>query len=114
MELQPEQILIASGIGMAIIWILTVGWMGLLRRPKPSEGVMKTIAFVASTVLAYLWSPITLPDPAVGLYEFVSALLVSALVVFKLSQAVYDHVWRRITDGIAKRVSFLSFLSVKR
>lgn len=114
MELSPEQIFIASAIGTAIVWLFTVIWMGLLSQPKPSENVMKGITFVSSTGLAYFWTPIELPDPSVDLFAFVTALLVSAISVFKVAQIIYDYVWRPVTDWIGTKISFLSFLSVKR
>ncbi len=114
MQLQPEQILIAAGLGTALVWFLTVVYMGVLKQEKPPENVMKLIAFGGSTLLAFLWTPIELPDPSAGIYPFVTALLVSAITIFKLSQLVYDKVWQPFTNLVAKRVRFLSFLSVKR
>jgi predicted permease len=114
MELQPEQILIASALGTGLVWLGSVVWMKLLKRPKPSENVMKGVVFVASTGLAFYWSPISLPDISAGIYPFVSALLVSALAVFKVSQAIYDYAWKPVTDWLGSSVSFLSFMSVKR
>ncbi len=114
MELAPEQLLIASGVAMGIIWVATIIWMKLLKKPKPSREVMKVIAFVAATALAYLWTPIKLPDPNEDLFVFVTALLVSALSVFKVAQLIYDQIWRRITDRLGSSVGFLAFLSVKR
>ncbi len=114
MELQPEQILIAAGLGTALVWFITVIYMGLLKQEKPPENVMKLIAFGGSTLLAVLWTPIELPDPSAGIYPFVTALLVSATAIFKISQLAYDKLWQPFTNFVAKKVRFLSFLSVKR
>ncbi len=114
MEISPEQIFVASAIGTAIVWLVTIIWMGLLKQPKPSEGVMKGIVFVTSTGLAYFWTPIILPDPSVNLFAFVTTLLVSAISVFKVAQIIYDYVWRPVTDWIGTKISFLSFLSARR
>ena len=114
MELQPEQILIAAGLGTAIVWLLTVVWMGLFKQEKPPEDFMKIIAFGGSTVLAFLWTPIELPDPSVGIYPFITALLVSATAIFKISQLAYDKVWQPFTNFVAEKARFLSFVSVKR
>lgn len=114
MELQPEQILIAAALGTAIVWLITVVWMGLFKQEKPAAKIMKVIAFGGSTLLAFLWTPIELPDPSAGIYPFITALLVSATTIFKLSQLVYDKVWQPFTNFVAKRVKFLSFVSIKR
>ncbi len=114
MQLQPEQILIAAGLGTALVWIINVVLIGLLKQEKPSEDVLKVVVFGASTALAFLWTPIELPDPSAGLYPFVTALLVSATAIFKLSQLVYDKAWQPFTNFVAKKVRILSFLSVKR
>ncbi|KKL87182.1 hypothetical protein LCGC14_1937270 [marine sediment metagenome] len=114
MELQPEQILIAAGLGTALVWLVTVVWIGVFKQEKPRENVMKVIVFAASTLLAFYWTPIELPDPSAGIYPFVTALLVSATTIFKISQLVYDKVWQPFTNFVAKNVRFLSFLSVRR
>lgn len=114
MQLEPEQILIAAGLGTAIVWLGNVILIGLLKKEKPSEGTLKVIVFGASTALAFLWTPIELPDPSAGLYPFVTALLVSATAIFKLSQLIYDRAWKPVTDWLGSAVSFLSFVSVKR
>jgi hypothetical protein len=114
MQLQPEQILIAAALGTAIVWVLTVVVMGLFKQPKPSEDVLKTLAFIASTGLAYWWMPIELPAIGDGIFPFITALLVSATAIFKFAQEIYDHVWQPFTNFVAKKVKFLSFVSVKR
>ncbi len=114
MQLQPEQILIAAALGTGIVWFITVIVMGVLKQQKPSEDVLKTIAFIASTGLAYWWIPIDLPAISDGIFLFVTALLVSATAIFKLAQEIYDHLWQPFTNFVAKNVRFLSFLSVKR
>lgn len=114
MQLQPEQILIAAGLGTALVWLVTVVWIGLFKQAKPPKNVMQLIAFGGSTVLAFLWTPIELPDPGAGIYPFVTALLVSATAIFKISQLVYDKLWQPFTNFVAKNVRFLSFLSVRR
>ena len=113
MQLDPIQIGLATTVATVGVWFLTFVWMGVLKKPKPSENVLKGGVFVTSTVLAYAWMPVQLPVIGDGLFEFVSALLVSATAIFKLAQLAYDFIWQRIVEGLA---SFqpLAFLSTRR
>lgn len=114
MELAPDQILIVTGIATLSFWAVTVLWMQLLKQPKPSKDVLQGGVFAISTALAYFWTPFQLPPIGDGIYEFVTALMATAVLVFKLSQLVYDIVWQRFVGFVASRVPALSFLGTKR
>lgn len=112
MTLIPEQIALIATIAMIIVWAITFLWMGILKKPKPSEPVLKVIVFGGSVILAYVWTPFTLPDPNVDIWAFVTALLVLSTAIFKLAQIIYDVIWQRLMDGLAGALK-LPILSTK-
>lgn len=113
MTLQPEQLVLLAGIGTVAVWVLTILYTALFKTAKPNKTVLKVVVFVGSTAIAYFWTPITLPPIDAGIFPFVTALLVAATAVFKLSQLIYDVIWKPIVGWLANRVTVLSFLLPK-
>ena len=113
MTLFPEQIALIATIAMLIVWAITFLWMGILKKPKPSEPVLKVIVFGGSVILAYVWTPLTLPDPSVDLWAFVTALMVVSTAIFKLAQLIYDIIWQRLMEGLSDSLK-LPILSTMR
>lgn len=101
MTLLPEQIALIATITMVAAWLITFLWVGILKKPKPSEPVLKVIVFGGSVVLAYVWTPFTLPDPNVDLWAFVTALMVLSTAIFKLAQFIYDIIWQRLMEALS-------------
>lgn len=134
MQLLPDQVALVSTIVTVLISVLTIGWTGILKRPKPAKDVLKTVVFVGSVVLAWNWAPFSLPNlsgiPPIadGLMPFVYAVLevgtsvlAAAVLVMKVAQQIYDKAWQRILTWLdANVVSKLnggpatSFLMPKR
>ena len=114
MILQPDQLILLAGVGTVVVWVLTVLYTMFFKTAKPNETVLKVVVFVGSTAIAYFWTPITLPPIDVGIFPFVTALLVAATAVFKLSQLIYDVIWKPVVGWLAKRGTALAFLMPKR
>ena len=114
MQLSPDQLILLAGVGTVAVWLLTVLFTVIFKAAKPNETVLKGVVFVGSTAIAYFWTPITLPPIDAGIFPFVTALLVAATAVFKLSQLIYDVIWKPIVGWLANRVTALTFLMPKR
>ncbi len=112
MQLSPDQLILLAGAGTVGVWLLTVLYTKLFKTAKPNKTVLKVVVFVGSTAIAYFWTPITLPPIDAGIFPFVTALLVAATAVFKLSQLIYDVIWKPIVGWLANRG--LTFLMPKR
>jgi hypothetical protein len=117
MNLTLDQVAIVSGIVTAAIWLLTVVWVGLLKKPKPEVNVLKVFVFGGSTVLAFFWAPFelpplsTIPPIADGLFVFVFGLidyamelLAVAVLIFKFAQLIYDLAWQKFMVWLDEKV----------
>ncbi len=117
MELTGQQLLLIASLVTVVLWFLTVVYMGLLKKPKPSEEVLKTGTVVGGFVLSMLFVPFDfgafidgfVADP-IGT---ITLLFVWLVAVAALARIIYDVIWQRLMDGIGG-VSVLSFLSTKR
>lgn len=106
MELSPTAMLVISIVTMVGLWLLTVVWTGLLKKPKPSETFLKWSVFVISAVLAVIFNPVTLPalpvwagEPATfttAVITYATALLAIALTIMKVAQFIFDQIWQKV------------------
>jgi hypothetical protein len=109
-----EQLATLATVATVVVWFLTVVYVGILKLPKPSANVLKTVVFAGSTVLAYFWSAVVLPAfPAFGgdlfvfafgLLDWAVQLLTVAVLVFKTAQLIYDFLWSRLLTWLQEKV----------
>ena len=114
-NLSLEQLALLGTIATAAVWVLTVGWVGILKRPKPTTNVLKAIVFVGSVVLAFVWTPLTLPtfpifggDPAIyamAILEWAGFLLAAAVAIMKLAQLAFDVLWAPLMGWLDAKVT---------
>ena len=75
-----------------------LAWAGV----SLSANVKKAIVFVVSVALvgysAYSGG-VQLPDPAADPFQFAAAVLAVATAVFKVSEAVYDKIWKELLSA---------------
>jgi hypothetical protein len=100
-ELSLGQIGLLATIVTLLLAVLSVGWVGILKQPKPKAGTMKWIVAGGSLVLAFFWTPLALPafpvyggEPmafASAILVWAGALLVVATLVLKVAQQIYDR-----------------------
>lgn len=137
MELSLEQVALISGIVTVGISILSIIWVGLLRRPKPPKKIMQGIVFVGSVFGAFLWSGVVLPafpifdgEPALfalAILQWTGLVLAAATLIFKTAQTIYDLAWSPILEWLDEKVvgpiyvrlggvaaAFVGFLRPKR
>lgn len=118
MELTGQQLLLISSVLTVVLWFVTVVYMGLLKKPKPAEEVLKAGTIIGGFVFSVIFVPFDfgafidgfVADPIATL----TTLFVWLVAVATLAQVIYVVIWQRLTDGLGKNVSFLSFLSTKR
>lgn len=106
MNLSPTAMLVISLVTMVVLWFLTIIWVGILKRPKPSELTLKWAVFIISALLAVVFNPVTLPalpvwggDPATfvnALLIYTTALLAIALTIMKVAQFIFDQIWQKV------------------
>lgn len=114
MELSLEQVALISGIVTVGISILSIIWVGLLRRPKPPKSVLQGIVFIGSVFGAFLWSGVVLPvfpvfdgEPAVfalAILQWTGLVLAAATLIFKVAQTIYDLAWSPILEWLDEKV----------
>ena len=118
MELTGEQLILISSILTIVLWFITAVYMGLLKKPKPSEEVLKAGSIIGGFIFSLFFVPFDFGAFIDGLLAdpigTITILFVWLVAVSKLAQIIYDVIWQRLTDGLGKRVAALSFLSTKR
>lgn len=102
--LTAEQIIILSMIAFAIVQVIDIGWVKLLKKPKPQKGTLQIICFVASVPLAYFWGGVQPPIFEGNIFAFVSTLLTASSTVFVVAQVVYDKLMEPILGWIDTKV----------
>ena len=118
MELTGEQLLLISSVVTIALWLIVVLYMGLLKKEKPSDEILKGGTFVGAFLFSMIFVPFDfqafidgfIADPIAT----ITLLFVWLVAVAKLAQIIYDLIWQHLMDGLGKRVSFLSFLSTER
>ena len=113
-NLSLEQLGFLGAVATAAVWFLTIVWVGIFKQPKPKTMVLKAIVFVGSVVLAFVWTPLTLPtfpifggDPAIyamAILEWAGFLLAAALAIMKLAQLVFDFLWAPLMGFLDKKI----------
>lgn len=93
--LTDEQTLVLSLVAMAILQFLKIVWVGLLKRPKPSTGVMRWALAVIGIGFGVLWGGVKLP-PLDDPMTFLTALVTLAGTVVIYAGLVYDYLVERI------------------
>lgn len=92
----------ALTIGVTVgVWLITLLYRKVLGREKPSENVLKALAFIASVVVAYFQIDPNLPSFAGDPTAYALALLATATTVFKAAQLLYDRIWKKVIGIIA-------------
>jgi branched-subunit amino acid transport protein len=96
-----EQMTVTVLVAALVVQALKFLWIGVGKRPKPSEGALRAVAFVVSAILAFLWrSPIALPAPASDPVAFAIALVEAAAVILIFAHLVYDVLLDKILTGL--------------
>jgi hypothetical protein len=100
-ELSLEQIGLLATIVTLVLAVLNIGWVAVLKQPKPKAATMKWIVAGGSLVLAFFWTPLALPAfPAYGgepmtfagaLLVWAGSLLAAGTLILKVAQQVYDR-----------------------
>ena len=113
-NLSLEQLALLGTVGTAAIWALTVIYVGVFKQQKPKAATMKAIVFVGSVVLAFFWTPLTLPtfpifagEPvtfAMAILEWAGFLLAAAITIMKLAQLIFDHLWQPIMGWLDAKI----------
>lgn len=112
--LSLEQIGLLATIVTLTLAVLTVGWVGIFKQPKPKAATMKWIVAGGSLVLAFFWTPLALPafpvyggEPlafASAILVWAGALLAVAILVVKVGQQIYDRLLSPILAWIDSTV----------
>lgn len=115
LTLTAAQLLIVSSLATGGIWLLTFVWSGLLKQPKPRRDILKTLVFVVSVGLAWLWIKPVLPELppfagepfafAAALLDFAAGLIAAAIVIFKFAQLVFDALWAPFMEWLDKTIA---------
>ncbi len=114
MDLSADQIAFLATVGTVAVWFLSVVYTGLFKLPKPPENVMKGIVFVGSVILAYFWAGVQLPVFDGDIFEFIGVLFAASSGIFALAKLIYDILWKRIVEWLAKQSAALAFLAPQR
>lgn len=89
MDLSVEQVRTLIIVAVVITQAIKIVYVGLLKQPKPSEGVMRIIAFGASVVAGYFYSGVVLP-PLDDPMALATALLEGASTIFIFAHLAYE------------------------
>lgn len=89
-ELTDEQTVILSLLVLAVIQFLKIVYYGLLKRPKLTEGQMRTVVFVLSVPIGYFFAEVELP-PFEDPMAFAQAIILLASGVLIWSGLVYEY-----------------------
>ena len=131
MELSVVQLGLLTLIAVVLVQLVKIGWMGILRRPKPSERSMKVLVFVISVPFGYFWAAPMLPAlPALPAltgepFEIVAAILVfagaiiaflgglsaAASAVFVTARLVYETLVEDVLKSLDDAVLNKTFLA---
>lgn len=82
-----------------IVQVINIGWIGLLKRPKPTTAAIRWIVYIASAGVTLLQTQVALPptsDPA----TFIPAVLGLAVAVSQGAQLFYDKFLQPVLGGI--------------
>ena len=127
MELSVVQLGLLTLIAVVLVQLVKIGWMGILRRPKPSERSLKVLVFVISVPFGYFWAAPMLPAlpalPALtgepfeivavvlvfagAIIAFLGGLIAAASAVFVTARLVYEKlvedVLKSLDDGVLNK-----------
>lgn len=127
MELSVAQLGLLTLITVGLVQLIKIGWMGILRRPKPSERSLKVLVFVISVPFGYFWAAPILPAlpalPALtgepfeivaavlafagAIIAFLGGLSAAAGAVFVTARLVYEtlveDVLKSLDDGVLNK-----------
>lgn len=102
-ELTGEQIVLLGLLTLAIVQFLKIIYYGLFKRPKLSKGEMRTVVFVLSVPIGYLFAEVRLPslsDPM----QFAQAIVVLASTVLIWSGLVYEYLLQGLFGFVDSKV----------
>lgn len=97
--LTGEQVLVLSLVSMLILQFLKIIWVGLLKQPKPSVGVMRWVLAGVGILFGVFWTPITLP-PLDDPMAFIIALVTVGGEVVIFAGLVYDYMFESIVGWL--------------
>jgi len=90
-------------IATLIVQFLAIVWVGLLKQPKPSKGIMRWIVAGVAIIWGYFYADVTLPsfdDPMLFIIALVEGL--GAIVV--IAHNAYEVILKPIMEWLDAKV----------
>ena len=97
--LEGDQLFLLTIIATLIVQFFSVVWVGLLKQPKPSKGVMRILVFVVAVVWGYADADIVLP-PIDDPMEFAIALLSAGSAVLVVAHNAYKVILEPVLEWV--------------
>lgn len=101
--LTPEQVMLLGLVTAGIIQSAKIVWMGLFKKPKPTEGQIRWIVFVVSIAISYFWSDVALP-PITDPMAFAVDLIIITLNVFVFAHLIYATILKGVLEWIDGKI----------
>ncbi len=102
--LTSDQIQALSVLTLVIVQGLKVIYVGLLKRPKPSKGVMRLIVFALSIPIGVIFSDLVLPVFSGDPLAFANEIFAIGATVLIFAGLVYDFVLDGVLEFVDAKV----------